>query len=99
MKQMKSQAEKLEQTLNWLLGLSVALLGLSSAVMSIAALAGLTLPDPVTRALGLASLLSLPVLVYSTVKKALNARRAAASPPRGPGSRGPGRTKKKKKKK
>ncbi len=98
MKQMKSQAEKLEQTLSWLLGLSIALLGLSSAVMSIAALAGLTLPDLLTRALGLVSLLSLPVLVYSTVKKALNARRAAAQPARTAATHGVKKPKKRRRK-
>ena len=98
MKQMKSQAKKLEQALNWLFGLSVALLGLSSAIMSVAALAGISLPDALTRALGIVSLLSLPVLVYSTVKKALEARKAAAQPARTAATHGVKKPKKKKRK-
>lgn len=80
MKETMKQAEKLEKILNWAMGVSVALLGISSAILSIAGLAGLSLPDILTRVLGVVSLLSLPVLVYSTVKKALNAKEAAKLP-------------------
>ncbi len=93
------QTEKLEKTLNWLMGISIALLGVSSAVLSISGLAGFALPDWLMRALGIISLLSLPVLVYSTVKKALNAKDAAKQPAKTAASNGVKKQKKKKKKK
>ncbi len=80
MKQTVKQAEKLEKLLNWLMGVSIALLGASSAIMSIAGLAGFPLPPVLLRVLGIVSLLSLPVLVYSTVKKLLAAREAVKQP-------------------
>lgn len=99
MKQTVKQAEKLEKILNWLMGVSIALLGVSSAIMSIAGLAGLALPDWLIRVLGVVSLLSLPVLVYSTVKKALHAREAAKQPVKTAATNGVKKPKKKKKKK
>ncbi len=80
MNEAKKQAEKLEKLLNWLMGVSIALLGASSAIMSIAGLAGFALPPVLLRVLGIVNLLALPVLVYSTVKKALHAREAAKQP-------------------
>ena len=93
------QTEKLEKTLNWLMGISVALLGISSAVMSIAGIAGFALPDWLMRTLGIVSLLSLPVLVYSTVKKAMASREAAKQPVKTAATNGVKKPKKKKKKK
>ena len=91
------QTEKLEKTLNCLMGISIALLGVSSAVLSISGLAGFALPDWLTRVLGIISLLSLPVLVYSTVKKALNAKDAAKQPAKTAAANGVKTPKKKKK--
>ena len=99
MKETMKQAEKLEKLLNWAMGVSVALLGISSAIMSIAGIAGFALPPLLLRALGIVSLLSLPVLVYSTVKKALNAKEAAKQPVKTAATNGVKRPKKKKKKK
>lgn len=96
---MEEKAKKAEKLLNWAVGVSIALLGASSAVMSVAGLAGFALPPMLLRALGLVSLLSLPVLVYSTVKKALNARAAAKQPVKPAASNGVKRPKKKKRKK
>ena len=93
------QAEKLEKTLNWLMGVSIALLGVSSALMSIAALADLTLPPMLLRALGIVSLLSLPVLTYSAVRKVLRAREASAQPAKTAATNGVKRPKKKKRRK
>ena len=93
------QTEKLEKTLNWLMGISIALLGVSSAVLSISGLAGFTLPDWLMRMLGIVSLLSLPVLVYSTVKKLLASREAAKLPVKTAATDGVKKPKKKKKKK
>ena len=99
MKDTMKQAEKMEKLLNWAMGLSIALLGVSSAALSIAGLAGLALPDWLVRVLGVVSLLSLPVLVYSTVKKAMNAKSAAKQPAKTAASNGVKKSKKKKKKK
>ena len=99
MKEAKNQAEKLEKILNWAMGVSIALLGASSAIMSIAGLAGFPLPDWLIRVLGIVSLLSLPVLVYSTVKKLLNAREAAKLPVKTAATNGVKKPKKKKRKK
>ena len=65
-----------------LFAISLALLGLSSLVLSITGLAGIALPDWATRLLGVVSLVALPVTVYSTVKsfqEKLNMRKAAQS--------------------
>lgn len=99
MKETMKQAEKLEKLLNWAMGVSVALLGVSSAIMSVAGIAGFPLPDWLIRVLGIVSLLSLPVLVYSTVKKALNAKEAAKQPVKTAATNGVKKPKKKKKKK
>ena len=99
MKETMKQAEKLEKILNWAMGVSIALLGLSSAIMAIAGLAGFLLPDWLIRVLGIVSLLSLLVLVYSTVKKALNAKEAAKQPVKTAATNGVKKPKKKKKKK
>ena len=93
------QTEKLEKTLNWLMGISIALLGISSTLLSISGLAGFALPDWLMRVLGIVSLLSLPVLVYSAVKKALNSREAAKQPVKTAATNGVKKPKKKKKKK
>lgn len=99
MNEAKKQAEKLEKLLNWAMGASIALLGLSSMILSIAGLTGFALPDALVRVLGAVNLLSLPVLVYSTVKKLLNAREAAKLPVRTAASNGVKKPKKKKRKK
>ena len=99
MKETMKEAEKLDKILGWMMGVSVALLGLSSAVMSVAALAGLPLPPALSRALGIVNLLALPVLVYSTVRKLLAARRAPVQPVRTAASHGVKKPKKKKKRK
>ncbi len=96
---MNEQIRKTEKLLNWALGISVALLGLSSAVLSIAALAGIALPDVLIRILGVVNLLALPVLVYSTVKKALRGKAAAQQPAKTAATNGVKKPKKKKRKK
>ena len=99
MNEAKKQAEKLEKLLNWAMGASIALLGLSSMILSIAGLTGFALPDALVRVLGAVNLLSLPVLVFSTAKKAMNAREAAKLPVRTAASNGVKKPKKKKRKK
>ena len=99
MKQTIKQAENLEKILNWLMGVSIALMGISSTIMSIAGLADIPLPPLLIRALGIVNLLALPVLVYSTVKKALHAREAAKQPVKTAAANGVKKPKKKKRKK
>ncbi len=99
MNQAVKQAERAEKLLNWAVGVSIALLGVSSAIMSIAGLVGFALPPVLLRVLGVLSLLSLPVLVYSIVKKALNAKAAAAQPQKTASANGVKKPKKKKRRK
>lgn len=99
MKKTAEQAEKMEKLLNWLMGVSIALLGVSSAILSVSALADLSLPPALMRALGIVSLLALPVLVYSAVKKVLNARGKEKEPVRTAATNGVKKPKKKKRKK
>ncbi len=99
MKETVKQAEKLEKILSWLMGVSIALMGLASTIMSVAGLAGFALPPVLLRVLGIVNLLALPVLVYSTVKKLLNAREAAKLPVKTAAANGVKKPKKKKKKK
>ena len=99
MKETAKQAQKLEKTLNWLMGVSIALMGISSTIMSIAGLAGFALPPVLLRVLGVVNLLSLPVLVYSTAKKLLASREAAKQPVKTAATNGVKKPKKKKKKK
>ena len=98
MKETVKQAEKLEKILSWLMGVSIALMGLASTIMSVAGLAGFALPPVLLRVLGIVNLLALPVLVYSTVKKLLNAREAARQPVKTAATNGVKKPKKKKKK-
>ena len=92
------QTEKINRLLTWLLSVSIALLGVSSLIFSISGLAGLTLPDWLTRTLGVVSLLSLPIMVYSTVKKMLDAKKAEPQSKNVPGARGTAKKIKKNKK-
>ena len=92
-----NKTDKLNKTLNWLLSVSMALLGVSSLIFSVSSLAGLALPDVLVRALGIVSLVSLPVMVYATAKKALDAKKTAGAAEKKPVPGG--RPKKKKKKK
>jgi|GEM_PF-5235823 len=92
------KTEKLEKTLNWLLSVSLALLALSSLVFSISGLSGIALPDWLVRTLGVVGILSLPVTIYSTVKKMLAAKSPAQAPKSVPGARGTAKKIKKNKK-
>ena len=59
------------ETKKWIdrvFAVSLAVTGLSSLILSITGLTGNALPDWAIRILGIANLVALPVLVYSTVK-------------------------------
>ena len=51
-----------------LFAVSLALLGVSSLILGVTGLAGISLPDWAVRLTGVLTLISLPVLIYSTVK-------------------------------
>ncbi len=92
-----NKTEKNARLLSWLLSISMTLLGVSSLIFSVSSLAGFALPELLVKVLGVVSLVSLPVTVYSTVKKALDAKAASASAKKpAPGGR-PAKKKKKKK--
>ena len=49
--------------------ISLIMIGLATLILAGANIAGVDLPDYITRILGIIDLIALPVLVYSTVKK------------------------------
>ena len=79
---MKTNAENTAKWVDRLFGISVALMGVTSLILSVTGLAGITLPVWAVRLIGIVNLASLPVLGYSMVKsfrEKLNMRRAAES--------------------
>lgn len=72
------------QWVDRLFGVSVALMGLTSLILSVTGLAGIAMPDWAVRLVGIVNLASLPVMVYSMVqsfREKLNMRKAAESKP------------------
>lgn len=63
-----------EKVLTVVWSASLFLLGVSSTVTSVAALFGFSLPELAVRIFSTVQLLSLPILVYSTVKQFLRKR-------------------------
>ena len=59
---------KTKQWIDRLFAASLVLMGTSTLILSITGLTGTALPDWAVRTLGVVNLISLPVLVYSTVK-------------------------------
>ena len=85
---MKANAENAAKWVDRLFGVSVALMGLTSLILSVTGLAGITLPVWAVRLIGIVNLASLPVMVYSMVKsfqEKLNMRKAAESKSNRPG--------------
>ena len=60
---------KPEKLLTLLWSLSLMAVGLCSLVLSLSNLFSFPLPDLITRVIGIVNLVSLPLLVYSSVKK------------------------------
>ncbi len=86
------------QWIDRLFGVSVALMGVTSLILSVTGLADISLPVWAMRLVGIVNLASLPVLGYSMVKsfqEKLNMRKAAEAKP----NRGGVKKKKKGKKK
>lgn len=79
---MKTNAENGAKWVDRLFAVSLTLMGLTSLILSVTSLAGITLPVWAVRLIGIVNLASLPVMVYSMVKsfqEKLNMRRAAES--------------------
>ena len=55
--------------LNLLWGLSLAVIGVGTLVLSVSSLAGFALPDAAVRLIGILNLIALPVMAFATVKK------------------------------
>ena len=86
------------QWIDRLFGVSVALMGVSSLILSVTGLAGIAMPLWAVRLVGIVNLASLPVLAYSMVKslqEKTKMRKAAEAK----GSRGAAKKKKKGKRK
>ena len=91
---MKTNAENASKWVDRLFGVSIALMSVTSLILSVTGLSGITLPVWAVRLIGILNLISLPVMIYSMVKsfqEKLNMRKAAESKP------GRGGAKKKKK--
>jgi len=58
-----------DQTIDRLWALTLMLTGLVSLVLSVANIADIDIPDMVVRALGIISLLALPMLVFTSIRK------------------------------
>ncbi len=56
--------------INIMWSISLILIGIATIILAGANIAAIDLPDIIVRVLGVLDLLSLPVLVFSTVKKA-----------------------------
>lgn len=79
---MKTNAENTAKWVDLLFGASVALMGVTSLILSVTGLAGIALPVWAVRLVGILNLASLPVLAYSMVKsfqEKLSMRKAAGS--------------------
>ena len=91
---MKTDAENASKWVDRLFAVSIALMSVTSLILSVTGLAGIALPVWAVRLIGILNLVSLPVMICSMVKsfrEKLNMRKAAES--------NPGRSSAKKKKK
>lgn len=59
------------KTLNLMWSLSLMVIGATSLILAVSNIIGAELPDILTRILGIADLIALPFLIFSTVKKAV----------------------------
>ena len=87
---MKTNAESAAKWVDMLFGISVALMGVTSLILSVTGLAGVALPVWAVRLIGIVNLASLPVMAYSMVKsfqEKLNMRKAAESRPNRSGAK------------
>lgn len=59
------------KALNLIWSLSLIVIGVTSLILAVSNIIGAELPDILTRILGIADLIALPFLIFSTVKKAV----------------------------
>lgn len=59
------------KTLNLIWSLSLIVIGVATLILAVSNIIGAELPDILTRILGIADLIALPFLIFSTVKKAV----------------------------
>ena len=60
------------KTLNLIWSLSLIIIGVATLILAVCSIIGAELPDILTRILGIADLIALPFLIFSTVKKAVH---------------------------
>ena len=79
---MKTDAENASKWVDRLFAVSIALMSVTSLILSVTGLAGIALPVWAVRLIGILNLVSLPVMICSMVKsfrEKLNTRKAAES--------------------
>lgn len=59
------------KTLDLMWSLSLTVIGVATLILAVSNIIGAELPDILTRILGIADLIALPLLIFSTVKKAV----------------------------
>lgn len=59
------------KTLNLIWSLSLIVISVATLILAVSNMIGAELPDILTRILGIADLIALPFLIFSTVKKAV----------------------------
>lgn len=59
------------KTLDLMWSLSLTVVGVATLILAVSNIIGAELPDILTRILGIADLIALPFLIFSTVKKAV----------------------------
>lgn len=59
------------KTLDLMWSLSLTVIGVAALILAVSNIIGAELPDILTRILGIADLIALPFLIFSTVKKAV----------------------------
>lgn len=59
------------KALNLIWSLSLIVIGVATLILAVSNMIGAELPDILTRILGIADLIALPLLIFSTVKKAV----------------------------
>ena len=59
------------KTLDLMWSLSLTVIGVATLILAVSNIIGAGLPDILTRILGIADLIALPFLIFSTVKKAV----------------------------
>lgn len=59
-----------EKTVNILWSIALVLIGIATIILSVNNIFALSMPDVIVRICGVVDLISLPVLVFTTIKKA-----------------------------